>query len=60
MIRSRNKWMKLMAIILPILLATICLIKVIKNDNQAGTYRDAGFWFSDRLCLRRPFSALPH
>lgn len=36
MIRSRNKWMKLMAIILPILLATICLIKVIKNDNQAG------------------------
>ena len=31
-----NKYIKLIAIILPILLAVICLTKVVKNNNQAG------------------------
>ena len=36
MIRSRNKYIKIFSIILPVLLAMICLIKMIKDDNQAG------------------------
>ena len=31
-----NKYVKLIVIILPILLAVVCLTKVVKNNNQAG------------------------
>ena len=31
-----NKYTKIIAIILPILLAVICLVLVVRNDNQAS------------------------
>ena len=35
MIGLKNKYVRIVAIILPILLATICLMQMVKNNNQA-------------------------
>ena len=35
MIQLKNKYVKIVAIILPILVAVICLIQMVKNDNQS-------------------------